>query len=111
MILKREHISFMNFSKVFKGILLFWLLLLANSLTAQLFVSINSSGAAADAAEITTGPQNLASFTISRPVGPLFPTVVAYTVTGTATQGVDYTLLSGNVNLTAKLPLPSRTMM
>lgn len=98
MILKREHISFMNLSKVFKGLLFFSAFLLTGFLSAQI-VSITSIDS--DAAEVTTGTQDLASFTISRQVGSLFPTIVQYTVTGSATQGVDYTLVSGNVTLTA----------
>ncbi len=98
MILKREHISFINFSKVFKGLLFFLVLLLTNSLSAQV-VSITSLDS--DAAEVTSGAQNLANFTISRPIGSLFPTVVEYTVTGSATNGVDYTVATGTINLTA----------
>lgn len=97
--LKREHISFMNFSKVFKGILFFSALFLANSLSAQI-VQIGSIDS--NAAEVTApGAQNLASFTISRTSGFPTTTLVQYTVTGTATQGTDFTLVSGIVTLNA----------
>ncbi|WP_171036961.1 gliding motility-associated C-terminal domain-containing protein [Maribacter algarum] len=87
----------MNLSKVFKGFLFFGILLLTNALSAQL-VSITSADS--DAGEVTApGAQNLASFTISRPGGTLSAPMVGYTVTGTATSGVDHDLVSGTVTL------------
>jgi uncharacterized repeat protein (TIGR01451 family) len=102
---KQEHISFMNFSKVFKGILFFSAFLLTHFLSAQITIT----SADPDAAEVTTGIQDLASFNISRPGGSLIPLTVDYTVTGTATVGVDHDLVSGSVLLpSTPLGIPSQ---
>lgn len=87
----------MNLSKVFKGLLFLGAFIATTLLSAQ-EVSITSLDA--DAAEVTAGPQDLASFTISTPPGIFLPIDVEYTVTGTATLGDDYTLVTGTVNLT-----------
>jgi gliding motility-associated-like protein/uncharacterized repeat protein (TIGR01451 family) len=96
--LNREHISFMNLSKIFKGILFLGMLLLMNIVSSQNRISVTSIDNAAE--EVSSGAQNLASFTISRNFNSLEQTEVNYTITGSASQGTDYTLVaSGTVLL------------
>jgi len=99
--LKREQTSFINLSKVFKGLLFFSFLLLTNAMWAQV-VSITPD---TDGAEVSApGSPNVASFTISRDISPITGTNVDYVVTGTSTSGVDHDLVNGTVNLNFLTP-------
>ncbi|MFS4493374.1 gliding motility-associated C-terminal domain-containing protein [Maribacter sp. 2308TA10-17] len=98
MILKQEHLSFMNLLKVFKGILFFGAFLMMPSLWAQNIIITSND----DAAEEVTAPgaQNTASFTISRDFDNPLASAVSYAVTGTSTSGIDHDLASsGSVTI------------
>lgn len=78
-----------------------------HTLTRQFVVAapvVNVTAKDAVAAEVTAGPRarlNNGTFVITRTGPTTSPLPVSYTVTGTATNGTDYALLSGDVTIPA----------
>ncbi len=87
-----KTLLFFNNSKVRDCIVLLAVLFFSFSISAQV-VTITSVD---DVGEEVTAPaaQNLASFTISRSTSPTTATVVSYTISGTAIEGTDYTVVA-----------------
>ena len=97
---KKNYLSFVRPFSLLRGAVLFFILLISGLASAQVSViAFDDSGN-----EIAAGAPNDIIFEISRIPLNGTATTVNYVLSGDATEGVDYTALSGSVTLTNAAP-------